>query len=145
MTGRREQAWSIRQTAWNKLLADIKQKIKNKEEAIGRTQLHTILLFSIAGGLAGKESIARYMSNPVLDDIPEKKYHEGMLLFVEIQDDLLRFRRSAEEARAFLAQLFEWVGGEIAKPYHNAYQVQKRDQPELIYGVPDPLTWIEVE
>ncbi|MFZ3044246.1 MAG: hypothetical protein WA058_04050 [Minisyncoccia bacterium] len=132
-------AWQVRESQRQKLLEGFKQKIIGYEDSFPGGYLYKILL-----GLS-QEQIANYhpwmMTGPVaflvldMPDVHLEAREKIAALFREIRDGVRQFERSEEEGRALLAKLFEWMAGEIARPYHSALQHQEIRNPKLVYGV----------
>lgn len=130
-------AWQVRESARQKLLEGIQQKI------IGREDDFVTYNFNLYGELFSllerkltllKNGIDGDGGAPVSIWEDGKKVHN---LFSEIVTEVVEFQRSKEEGNALLAKLLEWVAGEIARPFYSTLQTQEFHHPKLIYGIED--------
>ena len=125
-------AWQVRESARQKLLEKIKQKILGHEDGIGRTNLFRLLLHIIDKELAfGQVSI----NNQEFENVPPSHKERVLGLFFETSKSIKQFQRSEAEGDAILAKLFEWTSNEVARPHYSMLQTQEVHEPKRIYGV----------
>lgn len=135
-------AWQVRESARGQFLENIKRKIIDMEEDIGRVNIHRILLRFIEKELiSGRASI----NTREFGNIPQD--HQALVfgLFLEISASVRTFQRTETEGDAILAKLFIWIASEIAQPYASALQTQEMNYPKKIYGVEDRTQEIPFE
>jgi hypothetical protein len=124
-------AWQVRESARQRLLEGIQQKIIRLEDDVERVNLHRMLPHLLVGAL----TLSRCGTNG--DDFSEISWDEKEKVtnfFCEVLGEIRRFQRSGDEGNALLAKLLEWTAGEIARPFHSALQTQAFHEPEKIYG-----------
>lgn len=135
-------AWQVRESARQKLVERIQQKIISLEDQIGRTNLLRLLLHIIDKELTfGQVSI----NNREFENVPSG--HKGLVLelFSEISELIRQFQRSETEGDVIHAKLFEWTASEIVRKYHSRLQTQEMHYPKLIYGVEDRTEEVPLE
>ena len=125
-------AWQVRESARQKILEEIKRKIINCEDEVGRRNVHRLLLHILDKELAfGQASI----NNREFENVPPSHKELVLGLFSEISKLIRQFQRSELEGNAILAKLFEWIAYSIVQRYYSALQEQEMHYPTLIYGV----------
>ncbi|MDP2665074.1 MAG: hypothetical protein Q8P23_00255 [bacterium] len=125
-------AWQVRESARQKILEEIKRKIINCEDEVGRKNVHRLLLHILDKKLSFGQA---QINNREFENVPPSHKKLILGLFSEISKLIKQFQRSETEGDVILAMLFEWAAGEIARPYHSALRTQEIHYPRLIYGV----------
>lgn len=124
-------AWQVRESARQKFLERIQEKISEWENYLGSTNLYRIFLFLLSEQLV---LAGRQVSKDDLPDIPWETRRRASIIF---DNDVITaakdFQRSKEEGEALLAKLLEWTAGEITRPYHSALQTQEIHEPKRIF------------
>ena len=130
-------AWQVRETARQKLLEGIKQKIIRREDDFAEHNLFNLywtLSYLFYSQIQFSHGGIGYV------DLSKSGWANERLtfqLFSEVLKEVKEFQRSEEEGRALLGELLEWAANEIARPHYSALGTQEVDEPKIIYGVED--------
>jgi hypothetical protein len=131
-------AWHVRESARQKFLEHIRQKIILGEEDIGQTNFYHAFLYLLIDQLTplkggGVGSFIPKISPFIID------------FYFVISREITDFQRSEEEGNALFAKLLEWTAGEVTRSFHCALEAQTPQLLEWIYGVKDAREEVPLE
>jgi len=131
-------AWQVRESARQKFLEHIKQKIIRGEEDIGMVNFYHAFLYLLI------DQLTPLKGGGVGNFIPKISPFIIDFYFV-ISREITDFQRSEEEGNALFAKLLEWTAGEVTQSFHSALEAQTPQLLEWVYGVADVTEKVPLE
>jgi hypothetical protein len=131
-------AWQVRESARQKFLERIKQKIIRGEEDIGMVNFYHALLYLLTDQLT-------FVKGGGIGNFTPKASPFIIDFYFVISREITDFQRSEEEGNALFAKLLEWAAGEVTWSCHSALETQTPRLLEQIYGVADVTEEVPLE